>query len=184
MNATFHKFSPTFVDDADDNGYEEDEITSTIKSVLKAINNKHEVENVLDTLFNNLLMKIDLTNHKSSGWTLKKINYFFVHFHKVKPSRGASYIPTPDKFNNSRCGLINIKNDDDECFKWCMKYHQSKREKNADRLSVLEKIEDKYNYVVLIFHRHMMISNSLKLIIKCQFLFILCQKMGKLLETF
>ena len=43
--------------------------------------------------------------------------------------------------------VINIRNEDDvECFKWCVKYHQSKKEKHCDRVSVLKKIEDKYDY--------------------------------------
>ena len=50
-----------------------------------------------------------------------------MNIHEIKPVRGSSYIPTPVKFSNPKCGLINIKNDDVECFKWCMKYHQSKK---------------------------------------------------------
>ena len=63
------------------------------------------------------------------------------------PQRGSSWIPTPDRYNNARCGLINIRNEDDqECFKWCAKYHLSKKEKHSDRVSVLKENEDKYNY--------------------------------------
>jgi elongation factor Tu len=57
-----------------------------------------------------------------------------------------SYIPTPEKFSNSKCGLINIKNDDQECFRWCLKYHQSIKDKHSDRITVLKKVDDKYNY--------------------------------------
>ena len=32
---------------------------------------------------------------------------------------GTSYIKLPSESNNSMKGLINIKNKDDECFKWC-----------------------------------------------------------------
>ena len=65
---------------------------------------------------------------------------------KLKESRGSLYIPTPEKYSNPKCGLINIQNDDQECFKWCMKYHQTDKSKHSDRLSVLKKVEDKYNY--------------------------------------
>jgi hypothetical protein len=34
--------------------------------------------------------------------------------------RGSSYIPTPVKFAHPKCGLVNIRNTDDKCFKWCM----------------------------------------------------------------
>ena len=42
------------------------------------------------------------------------------------------------KKNNSQCGLIDIKNDDETSFYWCMTYHSSTKE-----LSVLKKLEDK-----------------------------------------
>ena len=55
-------------------------------------------------------------------------------------------MPIPEKFANSRCGLVNIKNEDQECFKWCMKYHQTKKEMHDSRVSVLKKVDDKYSY--------------------------------------
>ena len=46
----------------------------------------------------------------------------------IKPPRASSYIKTPAPYNNSRCGLINIKNEkDNKCFEWCMKYNQTKK---------------------------------------------------------
>ena len=59
--------------------------------------------------------------------------YYFVVYLKSftnEPVRGSSYIPTPEKYSNAKCGLINIQNDDQECFKWCMKYHQSLKDKS------------------------------------------------------
>jgi len=61
--------------------------------------------------------------------------------------RGASYIPTPEPYTNPKCGLINIQNDDDKCFYWCTKYHHTDKSKNGDRVAVLRKTPDKYNYV-------------------------------------
>ena len=42
--------------------------------------------------------------------------------------------------------LINIKNKDQQCFKYCMLYHQSGKVKHNDRTTVLNKIEDKYSW--------------------------------------
>ena len=76
------------------------------------------------------------------GYVLKII----ITVYSTRRARGSSYIKTPEPYNNAKCGLINIKNEDDECFKWCMKYHQSEQVKHCDRLTVLKKVEDKYNY--------------------------------------
>ena len=83
--------------------------------------------------------KYEKIKDKESGLTLMKIHYFFFDVYKIKAIRGSSYIPTPEKYSNPKCGLINIQNDDQECFKWCMKYHQTDKSKNSDRLSVLKK---------------------------------------------
>ena len=81
-----------------------------------------------------------------SNWTFASMLFAHVTIYQTKPLRGASYIPTPEKFINAKSGLVNVRNDDNECLKWCLKYHQSKKAKHGERMSVLSKIEDKYNY--------------------------------------
>jgi hypothetical protein len=85
-------------------------------------------------------------HHPESNWTIKSWKTLSADVFKIIPPRAGSYIKTPERYANSRCGLVNIKNEDQECFKWCMKYHQTKKEKHDDRISVLSKIEDKYKY--------------------------------------
>ena len=75
-----------------------------------------QIARIVDSLIEDLLKRFEHINHKGSGYTVKKINHVFLKSYKVKPIRGSSYIPTPEKFANSRCGLINIKNEDNECF--------------------------------------------------------------------
>ena len=36
---------------------------------------------------------------------------------EYKPLKGSSYIPLPEYLANKK-GIINMKNEDDECFKW------------------------------------------------------------------
>ena len=68
-----------------------------------------------------------------SDWRLDRFVYFMVACYEIKPSRGASYIPTPAPYN-PKCGLINIRNADDKCFSYCMKYHQTDKGRNDDAL--------------------------------------------------
>jgi hypothetical protein len=63
--------------------------------------------------------------------------------------RVGSYIESPPYLGR---GCINIKNENDDlCFKWCLKYHQTNKSHNDIRLSVLSKINDKYDYTGLTF---------------------------------
>ena len=66
---------------------------------------------------------------EGSGWIIYRWHYIFVECLTTKPLRASSYIPTPEKYSNAKCGLINIQNKDQECFGWCMKYHQSEKKK-------------------------------------------------------
>ena len=70
--------------------------------------------------------------------------YIFVECLTTNPQRASSYIPTPEKYSNPKCGLINIKNTDQECFRWCMKYHQAGKLIHGERTTVLSKLPDKY----------------------------------------
>jgi hypothetical protein len=86
-----------------------------------------------------------------SNWAIDKIQNLFAHTHTLKVQRGASYLPNPTKYANSKCGLINPRNTNQECFKYCMRYHQSPQTKHSDRITVLDKTEDKFNYGCMTF---------------------------------
>ena len=62
-----------------------------------------------------------------SNWHIDRWRAFRFDIFKIKPLRAGSYIPTPTIYYNPKCGLINIQHDDQECFRWCMKYHQSQK---------------------------------------------------------
>ena len=92
-----------------------------------------DVDEIVETLLTDLENKLDQpfsdNGLQGSGWKIKQIKTLSIRVYKTKPPRGSSYIPTPAPYNTSRSGLINIQNEDEECFKWCVKYHQSKQEK-------------------------------------------------------
>ena len=52
---------------------------------------------------------------------------------------GSSYIKLPAKLGNSRKGLINMKNEDNECFRWCHIRHLNPQTKYPEKI----KKEDK-----------------------------------------
>ena len=65
---------------------------------------------------------------------------------KYEPLKGSSYIQLPQELRNSAKGLINLKNDDNERFRWChIRYlnHQNKdpqRIKKSDK-AYIEKLD-------------------------------------------
>ena len=52
---------------------------------------------------------------------------------------GSSYISLPPEVNNSMKGLINLKNNDIECFKWCHVRFINLQSKNSDKINKKDK---------------------------------------------
>ena len=55
---------------------------------------------------------------------------------ETKPTRGPPYTPTPERFDNAKCGWVNIKNEDLERFKRCVKYHQPPQGKTDSSIAM------------------------------------------------
>ena len=51
---------------------------------------------------------------EGSGWTISIINEHYIDTVVYEPTKGSSYIPLPVELRNSRKGLVNLKNEDDE----------------------------------------------------------------------
>ncbi|XP_065211441.1 uncharacterized protein LOC135839374 [Planococcus citri] len=54
-----------------------------------------------------------------SDWYLKLINSFRVNINKYDPLRAGSYIDLPKTLKDKKA-IINVKNNDNECFKWSL----------------------------------------------------------------
>ena len=130
--------------DAEKGYYEYKPLITSTKNQQVGINN---LKDVLDTSKSRMenLFSVEV-NNLGSDWRLDRIKYFMIACYEIKPSRASSYIPTPAPYNNPKCGLINIQNTDNKCFSYCMKYHQTEKLKNDHNITILNKIDDKYNY--------------------------------------
>ena len=109
---------------------------------------KNNINDVIDSQLKELEIRFENMGDELEGsnWNIKSWSNFRFDIFKTRPLRAGSYIPTPERYSNAKCGLTNIRNNDQECFRWCMRYHQSPKGKHDDRTTVLSKQEDKYNY--------------------------------------
>ena len=81
---------------------------------------------------------IDKWVSEGSGWVIDRIDSHYINVTLYKPLNG-SYIELPTELRNPKKGLINIKNKDAECFRWCHIRHLNPQEKDPQRI----KKEDK-----------------------------------------
>ena len=63
--------------------------------------------------------RLDIWTGLGSGWIIDEIEDIRIDISNYDPLAGSGYIPLPPKLNHPMKRLINIKNKDYECFKWC-----------------------------------------------------------------
>ena len=85
------------------------------------------------------LNMIDKWVSEGLGWVIDRIDRHYLNVTLYKPLNGSSYIELPAELRNSRKGLINMKNKDEECFRWCHIRHLNPQTKYPERI----KKEDK-----------------------------------------
>ena len=73
----------------------------------------------LGTAYETLKHRLSIYSGEGSGWIIDKIEDIWINISNYDPLAGSSYIPLPSKLNNPKKSLINIKDKDTECFKWC-----------------------------------------------------------------
>jgi hypothetical protein len=70
-------------------------------------------ESVL-SLEDELIIKLRKTFNTitGSGWSIYRFDKMYSVLHTLNTSRSGSYIKTPEKYDYPKCGLINIRNED------------------------------------------------------------------------
>ena len=105
----------------------------------KTITKANDIEHELSMSRQEILNVIDKWVSEGSGWVIDRIDSHYINVTIYTPLHGSSYIELPTELKNPKNRLINIKNKDDECFRWCHIRHLNPQEKNPQRI----KKEDK-----------------------------------------
>ena len=81
--------------------------------------NTNELYSELQTSKQEIVNKIANWISEGSGWTIESVDSHHINTVRYNPLKGSSYIKLPQELRNSAKGLINMKNEDNECFRWC-----------------------------------------------------------------
>ena len=102
--------------------------------------------------YQELKHRLDILGERPSGWIVDKIEAIHIKISNYDSLSGSSYIPLPPKLNNPKKGLINIKNKDIECFKWCHIRFLNPTNRHPERINKQDKkLHLLYIIEVLIF---------------------------------
>ena len=92
----------------------------------------------ISELYNEMTDEIEeeiqkVENSEGSGYTFVKVIKLVLHTTKWEPLYGSRYIPL-DPYLANKKAIINMKNEDDKCFMWCVLRALYPKNKNAERI--------------------------------------------------
>ena len=108
--------------------------TAYFNSKPKTIINNIEIPEALQFSKEQILNMIAQWISEGSGWTVESVDNHYLNIVQYQPMKGSSYIKLPQELRNSAKGLINMKNEDNECFRWCHIRHSNPQDKNPQRI--------------------------------------------------
>ena len=120
--------------------------TAFFNGKAKTITKVDDIEPELNMSRQEILNTIDKWVSEGSGWVIDRIDSHYLNVTLYKPLNGSSYIELPLELRNSKKGLINMKNKDEECFRWCHIRHLNPQTKYPERIkkedkSMIEKLD-------------------------------------------
>ena len=103
-------------------------------SAIKIILENTDVVEVFNEMLDEIETAIQRTeNAVGSGWVLIKVINVTLHTAKWDPLNAGSYMELPTNLKNKKA-IINMKNQDDKCFLWCVLRALNPVEKNKERV--------------------------------------------------
>ena len=90
------------------------------------------------------MKKFEKFQKQGSDWFFKKVIRLEIHTVEYNPLGCPSYIPLPD-FIMRKKAIININNDDEKCFLWCVLRYLHLVERSVYRISDLQRYENELN---------------------------------------
>ena len=118
------------------------ELFSESTEILNAHFNSDTVENlegtderkVYDVAVQTIEERIQNFNQRGSNWRFERVLSLDINFTDFIPLRGSTYFPLPKKIATKKA-VINMKNNDDQCFKWSVTRALNPVEKNSERIT-------------------------------------------------
>ena len=118
------------------------ELFSESTQILNTFFHSETVENlegtdesvIYDRSIQTIEERIQNFNQRGSNWRFERVLSLDAHFTDFQPLRGSTFLPLPSKISTKNA-VINMKNNDDQCFKWSVVRALNPVEKNSERIT-------------------------------------------------
>ena len=124
-----------------------EDVRQVIKSRRYNITNEGEIPNVLNQMGSDVEHQAEVMEVSESGLVITQIDKLKFNYDKYNPTRGGKFIPLP-KWVSNKNACINIKNQDETCFKYsvqcgiCKVYEKD----HPERVSHYKNLNDELNW--------------------------------------
>ena len=129
-------------------------VEKVFNSKMTEVFQDSNTEELLQNMFAYIKTQIENPKLPKSGFTLDSITQLDTGFHKLRLTRGSSYIQVPEWITKKKAVKINPQNRyDEECFKWGViaSLHHEEIDSHPERITKLQHYEDQYNWQGLEF---------------------------------
>ena len=89
---------------------------------------------ILNSMIEEVLENMANFQRRGSNWRFEEILKLELHLVEFSSLKGNSYIPLPEKIVKKKA-IVNMKNEDNECFKWCVTRALNPVDKNKERIT-------------------------------------------------
>ena len=133
--------SINFLTDEDDDGVPS--VTREVRSRRYDIHNPNDLHDALNNMAGDIELIIETRQFHKSNLRVHSIDKLVIHYDRYNPTRGGSYLDLSDWIQRKKA-CINIKNDDDKCFKYSVQcgVHQVHAQKNPQEVRQYKKLND------------------------------------------
>ena len=128
----------------------QERVELAFNSLMTSVYRGFETDQLVDGMIDNLKFQIENLALLNSRFVFDEFLYLDVNFHQLNPTRSSSYLPLPDWLARKKA-IVNLHNDDEECFKWSVIAAEKVGMKDPQRVSNLRKFTDNYDWSGLEF---------------------------------
>ena len=127
-------------------GKEEEKVEESFSNQQTIVLEGTNLEETYEKIKQNIVEEFEAYQKKGSGWIFVEILKLELYITQYNVTKASTYFPLPDYLKNKNA-IINIKNRDNQCFKWCVTRALNLRERDNERIdSSLKKHAEKYNW--------------------------------------
>ena len=132
----------------DEEGQERVELA--FNSLMTSVYRGSETDQIVDGMIANMKFQIENPALLNSRFVFDEFLYLDINFHQLNLTKGSSYLPLPDWLVRKKV-IVNLHNDDEECFKWSVIAVEKVGMKDPQHVSNLRKFMDNYDWSGLEF---------------------------------